>query len=244
MTEMEKVDLAELERRFSGLMEKREAINKRGASPGGGKSNLFMFSFMADYVQWCYEHRIMGLLSKIAMYGVLLCVLLAGSWGVAGTGAGKALGMEAARSRITNSYFAVLWSSRSAAGAELMPITPERFSGTIERILGDVLIVKYYDNGKQLRRLVRPANVVATDKQAFGRWARQYHLKGLLIDFYEPLGVIAGQQVWGAVLWYRRVPINVELVEQGIGYPEKNPPTAVVNQIFSQYYWHKARTGR
>lgn len=239
----EKVDLVELERKFNRLIEQRETIGRDGPSTKEGKSRLYLVGVMADYAQWCYENRVLGVLSKTVIYVVLLCALLVGAWGVAGTGVGKALGMESARARITNSYFAVLWSSRSATGAELMPITPERFSGTIERIIGDVLVVAYYQNGKQLRRLVRTANVVATDKQAFGQWANQYRLKGLMIDFYEPLDVIAGQQVWGAVLWYRRVPINVELVEKGIGYPEKNPPTAVVNQIFSQYYWHKARTG-
>lgn len=239
----EKVDVTELQRRFAELMEKRETIDKRGPSPRSGEK-LFMLGFMADYAQWCYENRVLGLLSKTVAYGLLLTVLLLGAWGLAGTGAGKALGMESVKARITNSYFAILWSSRSATGAELMPVTPTRYSGTIERVVGDVLVVKYYDDGKQLRRLVRTANVIATDKKAFGVWAQQYHLKGLLIDFYEPLGEIAGQKVWGAVFWYRRVPINVELVEQGIGYPEKNPPTAVVNQIFSQYYWHKARTGR
>ncbi len=238
----DKVDVAELQRSFSELMEKREAIARRGASPKSGQKLLFL-GFMADYAQWCYENRVMGLLSKAVLYGVLLISLLFGAWLLAGSGAGKALGMESVKARITNSYFAILWSSRSATGAELMPITPERFSGTIERIVGDVLVVKYYDDGKQLRRLVRMANVIATDKKAFIAWAHQYHLKGLVIDFYDPLGEIAGQKVWGAVIWYRRVPINVELVEQGIGYPEKNPPTAVVNQIFSQYYWHRARIG-
>jgi len=240
----EKVDLAELDRRLTQMLEKREAISRAGPMAGKGQGKGYIFGFMADYAQWCYEHRVLGLFSKSVMYALVLSVLLMGAWGLAATGIGKALGMESVKNRITNSYFAILWSSRSATGAELMPITPERFSGTIERVVGDVLVVAYYDNGKQYRRLVRAANVVATDKRAFDEWAKKYHLKGLMIDFYEPLDVIAGKQVWGAVLWYRRVPINVELVENGIGYPEKNPPTAVVNQIFSQYYWHKARTGR
>ncbi|MBA1280200.1 hypothetical protein [Stutzerimonas stutzeri] len=240
----EPVNIAALEQKFNQLMEQRRAIQPAGHGAREGKGKQYLFSFMGEYAQWCYEHRILGSLSKLLIYLALASAITICLWGFAGTGLGKAFGLEKVRDRATFSYYAILWSSRSAAGAERMPIAPSRYSGTIEKVIGDMLVVTYYENGAQLKRLVRPANVIATDKAAFAEWATKYLLKGISIDFYQPLGEVSGHKVWGVVLWYRKNPINVELVEQGIGYPEKNPPTAVVNQIFSQHYWHKARTGR
>ncbi|MBF6615625.1 MAG: hypothetical protein ITG07_02755 [Candidimonas sp.] len=236
----EPVDLAKLEKRIERLMQTRSEI-QRPARGREGRGKQYLFSFMGEYAQWCYEHRILGLLSRVFVHGCVVGICTLTLWLLAGTGLGQAFGLEKVKNRITYSYYAVLWSSRSAAGAEHMPLVPTRFSGTIEKVIDDLLVVAYYDNGSQLRRLVRPANVIATDKAAFAEWASQYLLKGIAIDFYQPLDEVSGHQVWGVVLWYRKSPINVELVERGIGYPEKNPPTAVVNQIFSQHYWHKAR---
>ncbi|MCF6783445.1 hypothetical protein [Stutzerimonas stutzeri] len=236
----EPVDLNKLEKQFELLMQQRAEIQKP-AKGREGRGKQYLFSFMGQYAQWCYEHRVLGLLSRITIHAGVLGVCVMTLWILAGTGLGQAFGLEKVKDRITFSYYAVLWSSRSAAGAESMPLVPSRFSGTIEKVIDDLLVVTYYDNGSQYRRLARPANVIATDKAVFSEWANQYLLKGVTIDFYQPLGEVSGHQVWGVVLWYRKTPINVELVELGIGYPEKNPPTAVVNQIFSQYYWHKAR---
>lgn len=98
-------------------------------------------------------------------------------------------------------------------------------------------------NGQRLRRLVKLANVIVKDKEAFAAWANPYLLKGVALDFYRPIDKVSGHDVWGVVLWYRRAPLNVETVEQGIALPEKNPPTTVVNQIFAQYYWGLAKNG-
>lgn len=242
----EQVDLSGLERKFNALMEGREQIMRSGlkARAGEGKGREYAFRFLEEYAQWRYEHRAFALMASVLAYLLVSVVLLYGAWLLASTSIGQGLGLDSARSRVTNAYYAVLWATRGVEGAETAPVFPPRYSGAIERIIGDVLVVVYYDSGKQIRRLVRPANVITTDQAKFKAWATQYHLKGLSIEFYEPLDEIAGHQVWGAVMWYRKTPINVELVEQAIGYPEKNPPTAVVNQIFSQYYWHKARAGK
>lgn len=239
----EPYNIEDLEQKFERLMEHRATIQARRTRPTG-KGKQLLFSFMGEYAQWCYEHRILGALSTLAVYLILLSAIVLTLWGFAGSSLGKVFGLDGVRDRITYSYYAILWSSRSATKPEEMPLIPHRFAGTIEKTIGDMLVVTYYDNGQQLRRLVRPANVITTDNAAFVEWSRKYLLKGISIDFYQPLAEVSGHQVWGAVLWYRKNPINVELVEQGIGYPEKNPPTAVVNQIFSQHYWHKARTGR
>jgi hypothetical protein len=241
----EPVDFCRLEQQFEALMKSRESIgsgNRKKAQDGQARE--YAFRFLEEYAQWRYEHRGLSMLVSTALFSMGTGTLLITAWLLAATSFGQALGLDTVRARATNAYYAALWATRGAEGAETAPVYPKRYSGAIEKIIDDILVVVYYEDGKQYRRLVKPANVITTDRMKFKEWANQYHLKGISIEFYEPLGEVAGHQVWGSVMWYRKTPINVELVELGIGYPEKNPPTAVVNKIFALYYWHKAQTGQ
>lgn len=238
---VEQVDMDKLAKDFTGLIRARDSIGFIHEA-GKADSNVFglFISFFDGYTQWRYENRGLARLLSCVVFTAVILLSLVASWFVAPTSFGQSLGLDSVRDRFSNAYYAALWITRSAEGAEHEPVKPKRYSGAIEKVIDDVLVVVYYDGGKQKRALVRPANVITTDRAAFKTWAMQYHLKGLMIDLYDPLGKIGSHEVWAAVMWYRKVPINVEMVEQGIGYPEKNPPTAVVNKIFSMYYWQKA----
>jgi len=195
-----------------------------------------------QYSQWSYENPQKGQLAGWAGGASSFVLLLLLVWGVAGTGVGQVVGLATLKDRVSNAYYAVLWGSRGQSNtASDLPIVPERLSGSIERVVGDILVVIVYQGDAGHRRLVRLANVSVTDKAKFAEWVQPYLLKGLTFDFYKVLGSQSGHDVWGAVLWSARIPLNVEPVERGIGFPEKNPPTTVVNQIFSQYYWSLAK---
>lgn len=233
--------LDELRHQFDALMQAHEAIGQRRRKPSVDRE--YAFRFLEEYAQWRYEHRGLALLLALALAFVASIMLIGGAWGLADTAGGKALGLDSAKLRVTNAYYAVMWATSSTEGSERDPVKPQRFAGSIEKVIGDMLVIVYYDKGQQIRKLVKPANVIVTDKAAFARWADAYKLKGVSVDFYQSLGEVSGYSVWAVVLWYRKTPINVELVEKGIGVPEKNPPTAVVNEIFSLYYWKKAKAG-
>lgn len=203
----------------------------------------FTFGFFEEYAQWKYEHPFLSGLLKVFRFFVFSFFLFAFAWWLAGTSAGRVTGLDSVRNRTVFAYYSVIWASKGMSDVDSLPLTPKRFSGTIEKIAGDVLIVSYYDQGKSVRRLVRPANVIITDKKGFGEWASKYLLKGITIDFYTPIDKASGYDVWGVVLWSKRVPVNVQLVELGYGTPEKNPETQVVNSIFSRYYLQRARSG-
>jgi len=239
----EPVDFSRLELQFEELMKSRNSIGTDKSNSRNSHSREYAFRIFEEYAQWRYEHRALSVLFSAMVFSFGIGVILVSAWFLAATSFGQGLGLDSVRTRATNAYYAVMWATRSAAGAELAPVYPQRYSGSIEKIIDDVLVIVYYDEGKQYRRIVKPANVITTDRSKFKEWAAKYHLKGISIEFYEPLGEISGRKIWGAVMWYRKTPINVELVELGIGYPEKNPPTAVVNQVFALYYWHKAQSG-
>lgn len=197
---------------------------------------------IGTYMQWRYEHPGLSMVAGFFSFNIALSLMLLLAWTIADTSFGAAIGLSSTRSRIEHAYYAVVWSTAKGDGIDTLPIAPERVTATIERIVGDVLIVSYFDKqGQRIQRLVRPANVILTDKAGFASWARKYLLVGVTLDFYIPIDKVSGRDVWGVVIWRNRVPVNIELVEQGLGYPEKNPPTAVVNQIFSQYYWTLAK---
>lgn len=202
-----------------------------------------MFGFFEEYAQWKYEHPYLSKLISFFRFIVFYSIILAFTWWLAGTAAGNVTGLEKVRSRVVFGYYSMVWASKGTASASNLQVQPKRFTGTIEKVVGDVLIISYYDKGKGVRRLVRPANVVITDKNGFKSWAKQYLLKGVTVDFYVPIDKASGYDVWGVVLWSNRIPINVQLVELGYAYPEKNPETEIVNSVFSQYYLKRAKSG-
>ncbi|MDU4254434.1 hypothetical protein [Pseudomonas sp.] len=242
----EPVDFSRLDEQFEALMKSRKAMNEESRSKNkraDGAVRDYAFRFLEEYAQWRYEHRGLAIVVGVVASGGVLLSCLVVAWLLAATSFGQAVGLDSARARATNAYYAAMWATKWATGAETEPVYPKRYSGAIEKIVNDMLVVVYYEEGKQYRRVVKPANVITTDNIKFKEWASQYHLKGISIEFYEPLGQVSGRDIWGAVMWYRQTPINVELVEQGVGYPEKNPPTVVVNKIFALYYWQLAVHG-
>ncbi len=216
---------------------KTSASTKR--KPSGARQFFFMVT--ESYSLWRYEHGFAASLVRILIGFLVTLALIIALWVAAGTAAGEATGLATIRARITYAYYGIVWATRGNSVVSELPIAPRRVSGSIEQVVGDVMVVTCYENSERVQRLVKLANVIITDKKGFGSWAKQYMLKGVVIDLYKPLEQRAGRDVWGAVLWYHKAPINVEPVERGFGYPEKNPPTAVVNQIFSQYYWTLAK---
>lgn len=226
-----------LEHVLAQMPKEREPVTFRSISKG------YAFNFIEEYAQWKYEHPVLSRILAILRFVVISALILFFMWWLAGTSAGRAVGLESVKNRITFGYYSAVWASKGVPPVDSLPVTPRRFSGTIEKVVGDVLIVSYYRDGKSVRRLARPANVVITDKGGFKEWAEQYILKGVTIDFYIPIDKASGHDVWGVVIWSKRVPINVQLVERGYGTPEINPETQVVNSVFSQYYLQRAKSG-
>lgn len=234
--------LRDLSERLSILLDKQQPVRAGGRGEERVREYGRFMALVEAYSQWRYENPVKSLVIRLISGGASCAALLLSLWWVAGTGVGEATGLQSLRTKATNIYYAILWSTRGDVDAALVAqMAPQRFPGTIEQVIDGVLVVSYYEAGKQYRRLVKPANVIMTDKKGFELWAKQYLLKGVTFDFYIPLEEIKGHKVWAAVIWYRKTPVNVELVERSLGYPEKNPPTAVVNQVFSQYYWNLAR---
>lgn len=233
-------EIAKLERQFKAYQAKYQRLtnNKGSYGLGGGLDEL------RDSIgQWRFEHpqgfRLVCIVTSM-LGAVLLCVWL---WIFASTSLGNAVGLGSVKNRMTNAYYAVLWAGKVGDMANLETLTPETNLGYIEQIIGDMMVVSYFRDGTQYRRLIKAANVVVEDEAAFHAWGESYKLKPLRFDFYLRLGQAAGRDVWATVLWKNREPINVQLVEQRVGYPEVSPPTAVVNQLYSRYYWDKAKNG-
>jgi len=230
------------------LSEKLERLLKqmpRDQAPITARSlfKSLVFGFFEEYAQWKYEHPVLSRLITLLRFFLYFALLVGLLWWVAGTAAGRLTGLEGVKNRVVYAYYSAMWASKGVPSVDSLPQPPKRFSGTIEKVVGDVLVISYYDNGKSVRRLARPANVIITDKKGFQGWAEQYLLKGVTVDFYIPIDKTSNYDVWGVVFWSNRVPINVELVEQGFGTPERNPETVIVNRIYSQYYLQRARSG-
>lgn len=229
----------EWQARFDALMATMPEPKKQKLSGFG-----WLDYFFSALKQFRYEHPYWhkALMALVWCFSFLLVLGLAYSLSFSKVGEG--IGLESARHRAEDAYYAMLWATRSTAGAESKPIAPERFAGTIDQVVGNYLVVKYYSGRQQHKRLAQLANVIVSDNAAFTAWAKGYALKGLTLDFYTPIGQVGEHEVWGVVFWHNKEPINVRAVEVGAGTPEKNPPTAVVNQIFSQFYWQRAKAGR
>lgn len=196
--------------------------------------------FIVDaYLQWRYENPVASRIVVVFTSFASVCLFSMAVWWLAETQLGRLMGLDIGRQRLTNAYYAVLWSMGAGDITEeqARAMVPKRYHGTVERAVNDALLVTLYENGKQSRRLIRPANVVVVDNGAFKVWAQGYQLKGVAFDIYAPVGELMGYKVWSAVIWHQKTPINVSLVEMGIGYPEETPPTPVVNEMFSRYYW-------
>tara|TARA_R110001592_G_scaffold33503_20_gene116032 strand:+ start:4578 stop:5309 length:732 start_codon:yes stop_codon:yes gene_type:complete len=232
--------VAELERRFQAYQAKYQRISNNNSlvTFDGG-----FFDLRESIAQWSYEHpkayRFSFFSFTFLSTGLLVFLL----WIFSSTSLGYAIGFGGVKDRVTNAYYAALWAVKVGDKANLEPMTPETSLGYIEKVIGDLMVVSYFENGTQYRRLIKAANVVVEDIPGFVAWGESYKLKPLRFDFYLRIGQAAGRDVWATVLWKGREPINVQLVERHIGYPEVSPPTAVVNQLYSRYYWDKAKSG-
>lgn len=213
-----------------------EDARSTGAPEGGA------FQGVEAYIQWRYENPGKARLATAGITVLTTSVICLVLWWAAGTGMGEATGLEGLRKRITYAYYGVMWATRENATDPSEAVDPpRRISGSIQQVFGDVMLVDCYEDGKTIRRLVRLANVIISDKHAFSAWVEAYKLKGIQIDFYRPIAQINGVDVWGVVIWHHKSLLNVQPVEMGFATPEKNPPTTVVNQIFAGYYWNQAK---
>lgn len=201
------------------------------------KARVSALSALLD--QFGYEHPWLLRVVRFSFVMVLVVGLTGLFWGIAGTTAGRALGFGDFRDRVTNLYYAGIWAY-SEGHHDTAVLIPKTKFGHIEKVVGKKLLVRYYDDKESLYALVSPANVIIDRPDLLLEWAAPYLLKGIKIDFYIPLETFGNREVYAAVFWYKSQPINVELVEQGIGHPEKNPPTPLVSLIFSRYYFEKA----
>jgi|TARA_Y100001951_G_scaffold104220_1_gene115192 hypothetical protein len=200
--------------------------------------------FMESLAQWRFEHPVAyrwvcGLFASFC-----LVLMLSAAWVFAGTSFGQAVGFASAKQRTVDAYYAAIWAMKVGDLASVPQMEPQSFRGQIEQVIDDMIVVSYYENNQQKRRLIKVANVSVRDREAFKRWALQYRLKSVQLDFYLVLNRFAGRDVWATVIWNRRTPINIELVEMRVGEPEYSPPTAVVSQLFSRYYWDRALNGQ
>lgn len=235
--------LREIDKDYRRVLSQQQALYAIGSrsneSSGIGAA---WFSFIEHYNQWRYEHPLGAMAVRFTggLLGLLLVVVVL--WHTAATPVGRVTGLESVRARITYAYYAAIWASRINEAA-ITPMEPERYLGSIEQVIDNVLVVTYYKDNQQYRRLIKPANVVVRNTTGLAEWATPLILKGVVFDFYLAVDKRSGHDVWATVIWDQRTPINVELVERGYGDPEIDPPTAIVNQIYSQYYWQKAVNG-
>ncbi|MEQ0863679.1 hypothetical protein [Pseudomonas aeruginosa] len=224
-------------------LEQRQASGEaRYGTPFTVREDERAFRAFESYIQWRYENPGRAKLASVGMFAASSCFVLLILWWAAGTGMGEATGLDGVRKRLEYAYYGVLWATRdNATDPSEQAEPPKRMSGSIQQVFGDVMLVDCYEDGKSVRRLVRLANVIISDKHAFSAWVEAYKLKGIQLDFYRPIGQVNGYDVWGVVIWHHKTLLNVQPVEMGIAVPEKNPPTTVVNQIFAGYYWNKAK---
>lgn len=223
--------------------QKELELKSTGCSAGSRASiGAAWFGFIEHYNQWRYEHPMAAACVRALVYLLAVLVIIVMLWHAAATPVGKVTGLDSVRSRITNTYYAFIWASRINE-ADITPMEPQRYPGSIEQVIDDVMVVSYYKHNQQYRKLIKPANVDVHVASGLADWAAPLILKGVVFDFYMPVGTRSGHEVWATVIWDQRTPINVELVELGYGEPEIDPPTAIVNQIYSQYYWQKAVNG-
>lgn len=199
-----------------------------------------IFAVFEELTQLRYERPVLGWALITLQWVVAVTIVLALLWGIASTPVGQMLGLTSLKERAVDGYNAYHWARKGIPSAESLPITPQRHGATIERAGKGMLLITYYDKGASTRRLIKLSNVDVTDEAKFDRWAQAYVLKPVTVDFYMPTEKYSEHDVWAAVVWSAKKPINVELVEQGIGVPEYNPPTTAVNLIFSQWYLKKA----
>ena len=216
----------------------QKMILKKPKPNDSGSSELF-----DAYTQWRYEHPTAARWSARVSWLFLVAILSVSFWSVSSSSVGRALGLESVKNRIVYTYYAGVWAAKVGDQANLEVMKAESYQGYIERVVGDMMVVKIYSNGQQQRRIIKAANVVVQNRGQFKQWAEGFKLKSVRLDFYLVLGQVGGRDVWATVIWLNREPINVQLVEQDIGYPEVSPPTAVVNKLYSLYYWRKAING-
>lgn len=198
------------------------------------------FALKEELAQLRYERPVLGASLTAVQWVFWLTLLCWLAWVVAGSSVGNMLGMGEVRQRITYGYQALQWARKGVPSAETLPVIPQRYGGTIERASKGKVLVTFYDGGHAQRRIVKLANVDVQDEAAFAQWAQGFTLKPVTLDFYLPTEKYAEHDVWATVVWAAKKPINVELVEQGIGTPEINPITTAVNMIFSQWYLQMA----
>lgn len=235
--------LRAVDRNYRRVLSQQKALYQAGSHGGDGSGiGAAWFGFIEHYNQWRYEHPVAATCIRILGWILSLLLLLVVLWHAAATPVGKVTGLDNVRARITYTYYAAIWASRINEG-DITPMEPERYPGSIEQVIDNVMVVSYYKHNQQYRRLIKPANVDVHNPRGLADWAAPLILKGVVFDFYLAVDQRSGHDVWATVIWDQRTPINVELVELGHGEPEIDPPTAIVNQIYSQYYWQKAVNG-
>lgn len=140
----------------------------------------------------------------------------------------RAVGITGLQKRISATNSAIYWSVRAMMAASSSD-APQTLYGSIEGIGTDGQLIATVAKGDSWTRVqLALADTKIVDLYGVAQLVGSLRMEQARFDIYS------GSQ---AVVWLRKVPFNVKLIEAGVAIPDPNPPTNIVDTAFATYYW-------
>lgn len=186
---------------------------------------------------WLIPGRLLNMQFRGLAWVALCLVLLVGAWFSADSPFGKASGIYEIRYRAEMAAEAFFWMVRAVHGASKPEEVARDYRGYIERGQNEYLLIYLYSGNGRVRQVVSLANV-NNHGANLGGFAERYKGKPLRFELYK----LPTERQPRALIWDVDRPLNLEVIEDGVG-PDVNPPTNIVDWIFARHYWHQAKMG-
>lgn len=141
----------------------------------------------------------------------------------------RAVGVTALQRKVSSLYYGVFWQVRASLHTSAV-------GGPIKTVYGNItgldttgrLVISIPDGNRFVQFSVGIADTKLTDLYGAAVLLGGLRMEDATFDVYE------NNQV---VIWIRRTPLNVKLIEAGLAVPDPNPPTNIVDKAFSAHYW-------
>lgn len=141
----------------------------------------------------------------------------------------RAIGVTGIQTRISALYYAGFWRVRAMTNRSAVISKSDVEFGTMAGLdRSGRVIVSVPSGATYLLKTYQIADVKITDLYGAASVIGQLRTEDAKLEIYSP------DQV---VIWVRGAPFNVKLIESGHAVPDPSPPTNIVDDAFSTYYW-------
>lgn len=184
-----------------------------------------MTTWLIDF-KFAYPGRYKALYATIVFGLVFVALML-----IPDTQFTRAIGAISLQNRVAAFRHAIYWEVRVQSNPYIQVEHTVKYGFVVGLSPDEKLIVSVPFDDAYMRYEYRLADVQIKNASAVHTYIKMHKAVSARFDIYDDM----------VVAYLDGVPLNLQIIENGIATPDPNPPSNIVDAAFATYYWSVVR---